>query len=193
MSCASRFGLPLPRISLYARVANSYLKGTLTITSRHAFVVDSVRFHVDAFEDEPVLRKAITYLTPRAWQRCSRVLAHVFVVPAESSYHPAGKFGLLNQKMTSDSIYAATAMFELGLSGWHCLVGGMDQTDAHAELSDRLTLQASRQFCLELLRRIGEEAQWDEMNDEYREREEFLARSRVRKVGFRMTRVVRRD
>lgn len=172
-------------------MANSFFRGSLTLTSRHSFDVDSVKFHVDAADEEPLLRKAITYLTPRAWRRCSRVLAHVFVVPAETSYHPAGKFGLLNQALTSDAVRAAIEIFELGLTGWHCLIAGMDRTAAHSELSDRLTLRASRKFCLELLRRVGEESQWDELSGEYQAREEFLASSRIAKVGFRITRVPR--
>lgn len=161
------------------------------MTSRHSFEVDSVKLHVDAAEEEPLLRKAITYQTPRAWRRCSRVLTHVFVVPAATSYHSVGRFGLLNQGMTSDAVRAAIAIFELGLQGWHCLIAGMDQTAAHSELSDRLTLRASRKFCLELLRRVGEEPRWDELNGEYQAREEFLASSRVEKIGFRTTRVPR--
>ena len=192
MSCAPRFGLPLPRTAFYARVANSFLRASLTLTSRHAFAVGSVKFHVDVAVEEPLLRKAINYLTPQAWRRCSRWLAHVFVVPSPTSYHSAGQFGLLNQEMVGDAIHAAVGIFELGLVGWHCGIGGMDQTDAHSELSDRVTLSASRRFCRNLLRRIGEEPQWAELNAEYEERERFLTNSHVKKVGFRTTRVPRR-
>jgi hypothetical protein len=191
LKCSSRFGLPRPQASLYARVSNSLLRASLTFTSRHSFLVDSVKVHVDSLQEEAPLRKAITLLTPRAWLRCSRVLADVFVVQAETSYHPAAKLGLLNQEMTSDPVHAAIAIFELGLQGWHCLIAGMDLTAAHADLSDRLTLRASRAFCFEMLRRIGEESQCDAMTEEYLAREAFLASSRVAKVGFRRTRVPR--
>ncbi len=191
MNCSSRFGLPRPRTSLYARVANSFLKASLTFTSRHSFPVDSVTIHVDSLHEEAPIRKAITFLTPRVWRRCSRVLADVFVVPVETSYHPAKKLGLLNQEMTGDSVHAALAIFELGLLGWHCLVAGMDQTAEHADLSDRLTLRASRKFCIGLLQRMGEESQWETMNSEYLAREDFLANSRVAKVGFMLKRVPR--
>ena len=167
------------------------MRASLTLTSRHSFLVDSVRFHVDSAVHEPLLREAITLQGPRAWRRFSRVIEHVFVVPAETAYHSAGKFGLLNEATAVDGVRAAVSLFELGLLGWHCLVAGLDQTEAHAELSDRLTFRASRRFCLGLLERIGQQSAWESLSEEYARREEFLASSRVKKVGFTITRVPR--
>lgn len=153
--------------------------------------MDSVRLYIDSTDQEAVLRKAVTHLGPPEWNRCCRFLSHVFVVADSAGYHPQAKLGLFPEEMARDSVRAAVQLFELGISGWYSLVGGLDQTEAHADLTDRILCRASRKYCLGLLGRLGEMQRWSSMEREYLEREEWLANSRAKKNGLIMTRVPR--
>jgi hypothetical protein len=163
------------------------------VTAERSFTFDILRVHIQSAEQENTMRAALDLLigTPRVWRRSVRMLSDVFVVPNRTGYYSTHRFGLLNQDEARNSVRAAVGLFELGLLGWLGRLGGRDQTAHGVDLFDRLALRASRNFCETLLALPGNERHSADLRHEYKDREAWLLRSEIRRVGFNLVRVAR--
>ena len=178
-SCERRFGLSRPSEGFFERKLEGFFAWGLLKTSETTFTIHSVTIGTPAALESTV-RKAFGFVqqSPAAYRRVLRLVRIVIVAPGEDSFRGAGCV-MLDEDCLTDGVIGALRLYELGVIAWLAHVGGLTGTAERLERQNILALRALRRFYPSFLERIDQSEYAPRVEAELKERQQWLAESKI--------------